>query len=160
MTDRPDLRTYEVAFQRVFAAIAAADEGGKQPWVTRVSGGLGAIVELFATDPALAHTVVIEAVAAGPEARRLHEDALDRLAGQLDPGPELVADHELPEQISLMAVGSVSGLIFKEVLAGRAEQLQARMPDLLFTLLVPYLGPRVAAAEVDRAGLSEERRPA
>jgi hypothetical protein len=159
MTDRSDLETFEVAFQRTFAAIAA-DCDGERPWLTRASGGLNAIVELFATDPALAHTVMVDALAAGPEARRLHEDALDRLAEQLDPGRELAAGRELPEQISLMAVGAVSGLIFKEVLAGRAEQLPARMPDLLFTLLVPYLGPEAAAAEVRRAGVSEECRPA
>lgn len=151
MTNRPDLETFEVAFQRVFAAIAA-DCDGQQPWLTRVRGGLGSIVELFAADPALAHTVVVEAIAAGPEARRLYEDALDRLAEQLDPGRELAAGRELPDQISLMTVGAVAGLIFKEVLTERAEQLPGRMPDLLFTLLVPYLGPQAAAAEVGPGG--------
>jgi len=158
MTNRPDLETYEVAFQRVFAAIADCD--GEQPWLRRVSDGLSAIVGLFAADPVLARTVMVEAIAAGPEARRLYEDALDRLAEQLNPGRELPASRELPEQISLMAVGAAAGLIFKEVLAERTEQLPACLPDLLFTLLVPYLGPQAAAAEVGRAGLSEERRPA
>jgi len=159
MTNRSDLETYEVAFQRVFAAVAA-DRDRQQPWLTRAGDGLAAVVELFAADPALARTVMVEAIAAGPEARRLYDDALDRLAGQLDPGRELAAGRELPEQISLMAVGAVAGLIFKEVLAGRTEQLPARMPDLLFTLLVPYLGPQAATAEVSRAGLSEECKPA
>ena len=123
--------------------------------MARASGSLGSIVELFAADPALAHAVLVEAIAAGPETRRLHDDALDRLAAQLDPGRELAAGRELPAQISLMAVGAVAGLLFKEVLAGRAEQLPTRMPDLLYTLLVPFLGPQGAVAE--RAGWASAR---
>ena len=157
--NRPDLETYEAAFQRVFAAIDAHCDG-RQPWLTRVTGGLGAVVELFATDPALADTTAVEALAAGPETRRLYCGAIARLAERLDPGRELAAGEELPENVSLMAAGAVAGLIFDEVLAGRAAGLPARLPDLLFTLLVPYLGPQDAAAEVRRATLSEGCRPA
>jgi hypothetical protein len=158
MTNRPDLETYEAAFRQVFAAIDAGCDRG-QPWLPRVTGGLGTVVELFAADPALAHTVMVDAIAGGPAARRLHEESLDRLAGQLDPGRQLATSRELPEQISLMAVGAVSGLIFKEVLAERAGQLPAQLPDLLFTMLVSYLGPEAAKEEVRRA-LSEGCRPA
>lgn len=151
---RPDLAAYEIAFRRLFAAV---DErcGEGVPWLSRAAGALGAVVELFAADPALARTVMVESIAAGPEARKLYEDAIDRLAGQLDPGDELAADRELPEQISLMAVGAVSGLIFKDVLAGRAEALPARLPDLLFTMLVPYLGPQEAANEMRKAAADQ-----
>jgi len=51
----------------------------------------------------------------------------------------------------VMAVGAVSGLIFDELVAGRAEQLPELMPDLLFAMLVPYLGPAAAADEMRRA---------
>ena len=57
---------------------------------------------------------------------------------------------ELPENISLMSAGAVSGLIFDELLAGRAAQLPAMLPDLLFAMLVPYVGPRAAAEEMRR----------
>ncbi len=50
-----------------------------------------------------------------------------------------------------MSAGAVSGLIFDELLAGRAAELPARLPDLLFAMLVPYVGPQVAAAEMRRA---------
>jgi hypothetical protein len=47
-----------------------------------------------------------------------------------------------------MSAGAVSGLIFDELLAGRAEQLPDRLPELLFAMLVPYVGPQVATAEM------------
>jgi AcrR family transcriptional regulator len=149
-TDRPNLVTYEVAFHRVFAALAAGDDR-RQPWLARVSDALGTVVELFAADPALARTVTVEALTAGPEAVRLHEEAIARVAACLDPGRELATDRELPEQISLMAAGAVSGLIFNEVLMGRAEDLPARKPDLLFMMLVPFIGPQAATAEMRKA---------
>jgi hypothetical protein len=50
-----------------------------------------------------------------------------------------------------MAAGAVSGLIFDELLAGRAERLPDLLPDLLFAMLVPYIGPSAATAEMRRA---------
>jgi hypothetical protein len=149
-TDRPNLVSYEIAFQRVSATLAAGDDRG-QPWLVRVSEALDAVVKLFAADPALARTVMVEALTAGPEAVRLHDEAITRVAKCLDPGRELATGGELPEQISLLAAGAVSGLIFDEVLMGRAEELPARMPDLLFMMLVPFIGPRAATAEMRKA---------
>lgn len=149
MTDRPDLATCEVAFRRVFAAIDAGRDQ-RRPWLEQVREGLGAVVELFAAEPALARTAAVDALA-GPETRRLYGDAILRLARCLDPGRELAVGARPPESVSPMSAGAVAGLISDEVLAGRATELPARLPDLLFTLLVPFLGPEAAAAEMRRA---------
>jgi hypothetical protein len=50
-----------------------------------------------------------------------------------------------------MAVGGAQTIIFDEVVAGRAQELTAKLPDILFTVLAPYIGPEAAAAEVRRA---------
>jgi AcrR family transcriptional regulator len=123
---------------------------GEAPWPSRMAAGLTAIVDRFAADPVLARTAVVEVAAAGAAARQLHSDAIARFAEHLDDGRELAADRELPANISLMSAGAVSGLIFDEVLAGEASRLQERLPDLLFAMLVPYLGPQAAAAEMQR----------
>jgi len=94
---------------------------------------------------------VVEVAAAGADARRLHWEAVARFTEYLDAGRELAGGRELPANISLMSAGAVSGLIFDELLAGRAAELPARLPDLLFAMLVPYVGPQVAAAEMRRA---------
>jgi len=56
----------------------------------------------------------------------------------------------LPANTSRMAIGSVTGLISDELVAGRAEQLQGLLSDVLFATLVPYIGPDAAAREVER----------
>lgn len=139
------------AIERVLAAASTGCEAA-QPWVERVRGGLERVIELLAADEALARAAVVEPPAAGPRGRRLQAEALDRLAAWLAPRPgELAGEEGLPECVGLMAVGGVVGLIGDEVRASRTAQLPAMLPDLLFVMLVPYLGPQVAALEMQRA---------
>jgi AcrR family transcriptional regulator len=143
------IAAYEMLVEQVFSEVVANCDG-EAPWLSRMTDGLTTIVDRFAVDPALARTAVVEVAAAGADARRLHWDAIARFTEYLDAGRELAGGKQLPENISLMSAGAVSGLIFDELLAGRAAELPARLPDLLFAMLVPYVGPRVAAAEMRR----------
>ncbi|MGN6557065.1 MAG: hypothetical protein ACTHLH_03535, partial [Solirubrobacterales bacterium] len=54
-------------------------------------------------------------------------------------------DEELPSEVELLAVGAAESIIFGEVEAGRAERLPAMMPEILFSVLVPFIGPGRAA---------------
>lgn len=144
------------AIERVFAAVADGCQSG-QPWLERVRGGLERVVELFAADPALARAALIEPGAAGLESRRRQGEEIDRLAEWLAPRPgELAEEERPPECVALMSVGAVAGLIGDEVRAGRAKELPARLPDLLFVMLVPYLGPQGAALEMQRVAAQRE----
>ena len=151
-TDKHDcfLAAYDMLVERVIGEVVANCDGSR-PWMDRVTRGLATIVELFALDPALARTAVVEVAAAGADARQRHYDAVARFTEFLDPGRELAPGRELPENISLMSAGAVSGLIFDELLEGRAAELPALLPDLLFAMLVPYVGPRVATEEMRKA---------
>ncbi len=144
------LAAYDMLVEQVFAEVVAKCDG-EQSWLERVQTGLATIVELFAVDPRLARTAVVEVAAAGADARQRHWNAVARFTEYLEGGRELANGRELPENISLMSAGAVSGLIFDELLAGRAAQLPALLPDLLFAMLVPYIGPRAAADEMRRA---------
>jgi AcrR family transcriptional regulator len=143
------LAAYEMLVEQVFGEVVANCDG-EASWMARMTTGLTTIVDRFADEPALARTAVVEVAAAGADARRLHTDAIARFTAYLDGGRELAPGKTLPENISLMSAGAVSGLIFDELLAGRAEQLPDRLPELLFAMLVPYVGPQAATAEMRR----------
>jgi AcrR family transcriptional regulator len=143
------LAAYQMLVEEVFSEVVANCDG-EAPWMDRMTDGLSTIVDRFAGDPELAKTAVVEVAAAGADARKLHYEAISRFTSYLDAGRELSPGKELPENISLMSAGAVSGLIFDELLAGRADQLPDRLPDLLFAMLVPYVGPQAAAAEMRR----------
>jgi AcrR family transcriptional regulator len=144
------LAAYDMLVEQVFTEVVA-NCNGEQSWLQRVETGLATIVQLFALDPKLARTAVVEVAAAGADARQRHWNAVARFTEYLEDGRELANGRELPENISLMSAGAVSGLIFDELLAGRAAKLPAMLPDLLFAMLVPYIGPRAAAVEMRRA---------
>jgi AcrR family transcriptional regulator len=144
------LAAYDLVVERVLDEVIANCDG-EQPWLERVRSGLETIVDLFALDPELARTAIVEVAAAGADARQRHWNAISRFTEFLEDGRELAGERELPENIALMAAGAVSGLIFDELLTGRAERLPELLPDLLFAMLVPYIGPRAAAAEMRKA---------
>jgi AcrR family transcriptional regulator len=144
------LDAYDLVVERVLDAVIANCDA-EQPWLERMRVGLTTVVELFALDPELARTAIVEVAAAGAEARRRHWNAVAKFTEFLEGGAQLVGDRELPENIALMAAGAVSGLIFDELLTGRAERLPELLPDLLFAMLVPYIGPGAATKEMRRA---------
>jgi AcrR family transcriptional regulator len=144
------LAAYDWVTERVLDEVVA-NCNGEQAWLERVRIGLATIVEMFALDPQLARTAIVEVAAAGADARQRHWNAITRFTEFLEDGEELAGGHELPDNIALMAAGAVSGLIFDELLTGRAERLPQLLPDLLFALLVPYIGPSAATEEMRRA---------
>lgn len=144
------LAAYDMVTERVLAEVIASCDG-ERTWLERVRIGLSTIVDMFALDPELARTAIVEVAAAGADARSRHWNAITRFTEFLEDGEELAGGRELPENIALMAAGAVSGLIFDELLTGRAERLPQLLPDLLFALLVPYIGPGAATEEMRRA---------
>lgn len=144
------LAAYDLVVERVLSEVIGNCDL-EAPWLERMRDGLATVVEMFALDPALARTAIVEVAAAGADARRRHWDAITRVTEFLADGEELTEGRELPANIGLMAAGAVSGLIFDELLTGRAERLPDLLPDLLFALLVPYIGPGAATDEMRRA---------
>jgi AcrR family transcriptional regulator len=147
------LAAYDMVTERVLDEVVAKCDG-EQAWLERVRIGLPTIVDMFALDPQLARTAIVEVAAAGADARQRHWNAITRFTEFLEDGEELTEGRELPDNIALMAAGAVSGLIFDELLTGRAERLPELLPDLLFALLVPYIGPGAATEEMRRAAAS------
>lgn len=132
------LAAHDLGAERALVTVESGCDGGR-PRLERVRAGLGSLVTLLATNPSLARVVVVEAAIAGTEGRRRQLAAIDRLARLLDEDSEA-------SNVALMAVGAATGLLFDEIQAGRAGDLCKRLPELLFALLVPYVGPTEAAA--------------
>ncbi len=147
------LEAYDLSAEQVIGQVTSGCDG-QLPWLERMESGLAALVDVFAQDPALARMVMVEAAMAGSDARRRQLQAIAKFAELMEEGREAVSDRTLPANTSTMAASAVSGLIFDELLGGRAEQLPRLMPDLLFAMLVPYVGPQAAAEEMRRVGVA------
>ena len=143
------------AHERVIDALVAyvgrAFEG-PGPWPLKIRRALGACLEAYSAEPEVARMATVEVPAAGPEAQRCYRDALERLVPLFRGGREYAESEVLPPDLELMAVGGAEAIIHDEVAAGRTEELPSLLPDILFVVLVPYVGPEAATAEVRRAG--------
>ena len=121
-------------------------------WPARVRRGLEALLEELAAAPAMARVTIRAFPAIGPAARARYEDFVAGFAPLLREGREFAkAGAELPREVEMLAVGAAEAIVFEEIEAGRAGQLGALAPEVLFSVLVPFLGPEAASAEMRRA---------
>jgi hypothetical protein len=126
-------------------------EEGSGPWPQRLRRTLAAVLEGVAAEPDAAGSAAMDNPALETEGRRRYRDALDRLETLLGEGREYAPPAAaLPPDHERMAVAGIETAISGEVAAGRTQQLPNLLPDLLFTLLTPYVGPEAASAEVHR----------
>jgi AcrR family transcriptional regulator len=134
----------DVLMRRIVNAYEAEER-----WPERARAGLAALLDTLAEEPELARLAMVDVGSVGPAAQRRHRVAMQRLTPLFDEGRDFAPrGHRLPANTSRMAVGGVTGLISDELIAGRTEQLPGLLPDLLFAVLVPYVGPRVAVEEI------------
>jgi AcrR family transcriptional regulator len=137
----------DVVVAHVSAAYVAAESA---PWPERIAAALRALVELLADEADIARLTMIEAGAAGEQARERYEQSLARFAPFLEEGRELSEQKDLPPDTARFAIGAATSMIFDEIRAGRGTDLEGILPDLVFAVLMPYLGPDAAEAEMRR----------
>lgn len=131
---------------------ARETSGSELPWSDRVRGGLQALLAELAGDPFRARTLVRAYPSLGNRSRARYQSFVDDFAKLLADGRTLSAmAEELPVDVEMLAVGAVEAIVFEEVASGRTEQLPTLLPSILFSLLVPFLGPVAAATEMEKA---------
>lgn len=123
------------------------------PWTERTAAGLAALLDHLAEHPDEARFAIVEVLAAGPRALARRDAALRQFTGFLDTGRAETAV-ELPGITSLSLAGGIYELLYSEILHGAAERLPSRLPDLMFWITLPFLGPDGANTERERLRVS------
>lgn len=146
------LEAYDAVFDVLVAHVTAAFEAAAgEPWPERIAAGLRALVELLANEADIARLSMVEVTAAGDAARARYRAALARFAPFLEEGREYSSQtEELPPDTARFAIGGATSMIFDEIRAGRGPELERILPDLVFAVLMPYLGPEEAEDEMRR----------
>jgi AcrR family transcriptional regulator len=150
----------DAAYQQLTARFDAAARAGcnadRPPvgapdWPRRVRGGLEALLAELADDPTRARTLIRSFPALGTKAQARYQAFVEGFAPLLADGREFSGVTELPAGVEMLAVGAAEAILFEEVASGRTEQLPTLAPSILFSVLVPFLGPAAAAAEMGKA---------
>jgi AcrR family transcriptional regulator len=142
---------YEDGVERLAATVGETARG-ERGWANQLSAGLMAGLEFLAADPALAHLLFVESLAAARPARLEHERSLERLAEVLRPPiTSREAEGAVSQETARMLAGGLASHLSGRILAGEA----ARLPELHEPLLQYLLAPSLAALRT-----TDERRAA
>jgi AcrR family transcriptional regulator len=148
------LATYDVLLGTLLGDTARGFESKPgAPWAERIATGLGALLDDLAEHPDEARFAIVEVLAAGPRALARRDAALRQFTGFIDAG-RAESSVELPGITSLSIAGGINELLYSEILHGAASRLPSRLPDLMFWIVLPFLGPERAEAERRRVRLS------
>lgn len=139
---------YDLLADRVVARASERCDS-TEAWPERVREGLAALLDQLAAEPGMAQALTRAFPGIRPDTYERYVGLLGRFAPLMTEGRSYSeVDEELPGEVELLAVGAAEAIIFGEVDAGRAEQLPAMLPEILFSVLVPFMGPERAADEM------------
>jgi AcrR family transcriptional regulator len=146
------LEAYEAVFDVLIAHVTAAFEAAAdERWPERIAAGLRALVELLSAEADIARMAMVEVTAAGDDARERYRAMLTRFTPFLEQGRTYSGQgDELPADTARFAIGGATSMIFDEIRAGRGPELKRLLPDLVFAVLMPYLGSEAAEDEMRR----------
>jgi AcrR family transcriptional regulator len=145
---------YDEQAMRLDAAVREACDaaGASATWPQRVRAGLAALLAELSARPAVATAMLRSFPAIGPEARARSQAFHESFGPMLSGGREASGlGEQLPREVETLATGAAEAILFEEVVSGRAAGLGSMLPALLFSVLVPFLGPERAAEEMNRA---------
>ncbi len=142
------IAAYERELARLLTLTLEAFET-QDEWADRVRAALSALLHALAREPTVARLCFIEVMAAGPGAIAARNEAMRGFTIVFDIG-RLQDDRSRPPALALNMVGGMSEIVHREVAAGKAEDLPEILPDLMYTAVLPILGPEAAERELER----------
>jgi AcrR family transcriptional regulator len=118
-----------------------------------VIGCLRECLEFAASEPRFAEMCIGEVLAAGPAAIERRNAVLGELAELLERSARTVPDGLSPPEVTAEAlIGGVYEVVYARVLQGQAAELPALLPDLAYSVMLPYLGHERAERELHGLG--------
>jgi AcrR family transcriptional regulator len=138
------LAAYEEVTSEILGR-AVASCAHLEPWPTRLRVGLATLLEEMAAQARLAQAITCSFAAFRPAAYERYLALRSLFVPFVREGRAYVGpDAALPAEVELLALGSAETIVFAELEAGQAGRLPSMLPEILFSLLVPFLGPERA----------------
>ena len=117
-------------------------------WVDRLRAALIALLGALAREPEVARLCFAEAMAAGEQAAQRRDAWMAAFATVFDfpEGPK----GPLGEALRTGRVSELSELLRREIAAGHARRLSELAPELMYSMVLPFLGAGAAQRELER----------
>ena len=145
------LGALKVGMHQALLVTAKAYDAHEEDWPQAVAAGVQALIEYIASEPEHAHLSLVDTFAASPEAIEIRDGALSAFAARLAPGDELVhRGAKLPAIAAEAITGGIWQILHDYIENGHIAELPGIVPQVVYLTLVPFLGPRAAAAASQR----------
>jgi AcrR family transcriptional regulator len=123
----------------------------EESWRDQLRGVAITLLDFLEEDPVRARVMMVETVAAGDRARLVRDQGMQALTLFIDAGRGELDD---PESLSSATAAAICGAIFNQILfeieRDNYENLRLLVPKLMYSAVLPYLGPDAAAEELRR----------
>lgn len=138
---------YDTVMTELRERVSAAFEE-TEDWPHAIKAGIDAMLQFLAAEPNLARLCMVEALVAGPAVVERYDAAIQSFVPYFQEGregrpPEVLA--RLSPTTEEALVGGMVSLISRRIIAGKTEELEDLLPDLVEFTLTPYLGSAEAA---------------
>jgi AcrR family transcriptional regulator len=146
------LAAYDAVVVQLFGRVNGAVESA-EALPGKVRAGLSAFLGFLASEPAFARMCIVDVLAAGPEAVARRDGAMRGFSQLILQNVRAVVGDDAPpamEVISETVVGGIYEVVYARVLRREFDELPRLVPDLVYALLLPFLGQRAALAEYRR----------
>jgi len=142
---------YGREIERLVSATVRAFEG-EDEWADSLRAGLGALLSALAARPQAARVCFVEILAAGPQAAERRDEAMRGFLPLFESAPsDLPRTMRIFESLGRGRIADLGELLHREIAAGRTAELPGLLPELAYMMVLPFLGPEVAARELERA---------
>ncbi len=138
---------YDTVMKELRERVSTAFEE-TEDWPHAIKAGIDAMLRFLAAEPNLARLCMVEALVAGPAVVERYDAAIQSFVPYFQEGregrPKEVLDR-LSATTEEALVGGMVSLISRRIIAGKTEELEDLLPDLVEFTLTPYLGSAEAA---------------
>jgi AcrR family transcriptional regulator len=122
---------------------------GVEGWREQLRAVAHTMLHFLRENPARARIMVVEVLSAGERAQLIRDQGMEGLFAFIDAGRSELDD---PDSISRATAEAVGGAIFSrlrmQIETGGTDSLPELLPKMMYTAVLPYLGPEAAAEEL------------
>lgn len=126
-------------------SVYAAEQG----WANQIRAVAYQSLRFVQEDPPRSQTILVEAEWAGERARLIHDQAVEALSSFIDLGRGELAD---PDSISPTTADAIGGALVSQIRAmverREYDSFTALMPEMMYSVVLPYLGTEAALREL------------
>lgn len=149
------LASYEAVVGQLLEQVQAAYEAN-DTFVGRVRDCLGAFLDFVASEPAFADMCIVEVLAAGPQAIERRNFAMKALGALIQAAAaDTLKTPAPPELTAETIVGGIYEVVYSRILQGEGSGLPWLLPDLAYSIMLPYIGHEAATKEMEAVRASQ-----